>query len=919
MIEEFIKRVNKEFHLKPGDKHFSPITQCSAYIALKYLSSVKYQNSGELLSPIFFCFPEKRHASVSLLIALLINSFNEDYIDKGSDSSHKLITGHKYSLYGSIGLYTGVVTRDNREELRFMFDGADVYCKKGIVQIVSKVEHGKIDSIDHYLKQKKKAKKKRNPISKILEPNEAIPINESHLVSRVILVAGRGETKYINEIIDNEKIYEKSIRKVFSPNDNIIITPDLNNYKFTFDPDYVVRVQQFVKMSLVLIESNDANRLFQDRLRKLIFNIEGIGIVTEEDQINFESIIDDFSDIEPRLKGLNDNYYPGIGVRLPANVRALILNDALQIEQYPNTIKGFLDSKIPVIVLINRSIEKSDDLFFGKRLFELYPDAFRFNWSSSKIKQLISLDISVEPYFDCLLWEVSKRYASQTVQIKIYKDLSGCLDKDIDLIRKSISALNGFEDFKKSFYDLFYPALISIKNSNKINELLRQLLKRFESVWLNNKDFISDSELANRIYEALKQLNSEHYLNGKEFDSEDVFCNSIAGIHQLFAPNHLKIVNLPSDSKQKIIFTGFPYNEYSEKHLINSVSKHFIPDIQVNCWPIEAKLTYYYLRKRIESGYFLDKLSDFYGLPNDLKITTNQHIIDEINSMLKVVNVNSHYAFDELKELDMEETEASILKFENYKYDKFRANPFDRDSSSYVVKCNIIRLQDGKYMFLPQKSTVIGEWENESGKLIIKKLKFNELVAGLRIYRINREQINYHGMLQNNAELKKAYDDLSSWKNALDQLLIIHNSIYSLSEFLTQIARENRIEDANPNAQNLRMWLHDDDRIAPMGKNSGNLKVILLSASEADIIQGDYNEILLKVIKAYKFVKAAHISLGHQINKAIGKKLLNDRINENEFIIRIENSDIDIESNTITALIQSDIEVDYSNTRKILC
>jgi hypothetical protein len=917
-VKSFIQDLNSKYYLKLDEKAFSPVIQISAFLVLKYLDILTKTKDKELL-PFFFSFPDKKSASVWLTICLLTNFFNEDYIESEGQSVYELEVGKKYLVYGSIGKYSGIVNVKNKERFKFKFEDCEALLNKTIRSNIKNVDQSKpLNNIKHYNKNKEKAKQNRTPLSKILEPDEGVIINDQVLVSKVLLVAGRGKTTSIKNLIDTCAVYDEPISKVFAPNNNIILKPDLQEYKGFFENNHKEQIHRFIEWIGRILEDSTVDNNITKPLRKIKSTIEQDEVITCEIDDSFKNIVEQYTDTEPRLLKLMEEY-PGISAEFPEDLKAVIINDINQIEDYPITIKGFLDKHIPVIVVTNRMIEKSSDLLFFKRLFDsengIWKDAYRINWNRSKLNPLINATSPDSDFMDNPLWETCRRYVKQIIKIDIFQEPDGFnLDEKIWQLVQNIKHLQGFEYLKTSFFQYLNPLLYAFKNSHfiDVNNPVKVLIEKFKEEWENSKNYLANNtELVDEIVAVLKQLESGEFKNSKPHYTQNVFSGilSIPDYGQLNIPVGSKNYQ-PEQQTEKIIFTGFPYNEYSGKYLYNTCLNYFVPKIDILCWPLEGERTYSYLRRRIESGYFFDKLPEDTGFPEELILNNQAKIENEINETLikdKKIEIKERVDF---------QTEDDLIALDNFQYEKYKYSEQASDKYKYIVKCNIVRFNDGYFMFLPTQSSVLSEIENESGRISIRNLKFNELTVGLRVFVFSKDQLNYSDIIQNNEEIEKANSDLAIWHATLSKLLDQFGSTQELNQYLVKIANTNKIPSANPDIINLRRWLYDEDLIAP---NGNNLRIIFIAGKEKNFIKDNIEDITLRTLKAYSYINSAHIKLGHKIKSAIANKLESSSYKGSDFTITVNNLNINIFAKQIQELQTNDILIEYHETRKFLC
>lgn len=913
-MHELIRIADKEFILSFGDKKLSPIMKLSAYGALKYVFGF-YDKTNDDISPLFLSFPDKKNASVWLAISLITNFFNEDYIYKEGEFDLKLKKGRLYSIYGSIGKYIGLKLDKGESKYRFDFYGTEVYCRKGIKSFIKNTnQQRKINSVSHYLKNKRKALKQRNPISKILEPLESINIDDQILTSKIIIISGRGNTKSIHKALNENYIENKSLQKVFSPNSNVIIKPDLKEYKNIFSKSTSLDINNFIEWTNQLIEISHLEHL-KERLKELIDQIEQSNSISESTDELFSDIVEEFAEQDTRLLKLKEQYYPGVTSQLPEALKAIVVNDISQIEEYPDTINGFIKNKVPIIFVTNRLAKKRDLTVFN-RLFDtetgIYRNAYRINWNPLKIQELLTLQTKGEIYLDIELWEKCKRYARQKININIFpepEDLE--LDYALRIIQQKISNLDGFENLKYAFFKYLYPALYAIRNSNKINDSIFELIDRFNSSWQIAESILNDIELQNHINTLIKSLREKIFINSKDIPKANVFSISIPviDIGQINIPLDRNYNYLPDSEKDEIYFSGFPYKEYTGKYLLNSVMEFFIPEINVQCWPHEGALTYYYLKKLILSGYFTDNIKNILNFPNKFLIKNDDDIKEETDNILEISS-------DVKMDHDFVEEEKQLLKLDLLQFEGYKVIHVENDTIQYNLKCNILRFNDDSFMFLPYQSKLLGEYEEEEGKTSVKRLFFDELSVGLRIYKIKSDQVNFSEFIPHDKNILQAQADLNIWKTTLLKLLEKFHFLSKLSDYLLEIKQDNSLINSNPTLLNLTRWLNDEDMIAP---SKENLKSILIAGIDQKILDDSLEKYVSQITKAYKYIYSIRISLGHRIKRAIANQLKNKNLHEDEFSVKIQTTEVEVISKTVIELQESDIEVEYHNTRKILC
>ena len=229
-MKTLLEYVRVKNHLNFGEHGFSPIIEASAGIALEYCK--KLENNTQDNSPLFFCFPDKKSAALWISILILTNYFLEDFIDN-------VVEGIVFKKFDRVKIYDCIaeiesVTGD-QIIVRFSDQGG-IPINKRLKSQLSIVSSSRALSLKKRFAQNyKNAKTKRNAISKILVPNDSETINQNNLDSKVLLIAGRGNTMKIHDLLNETIIYDEPLSKIFPEKKNLIISPDLKNYKDLFN------------------------------------------------------------------------------------------------------------------------------------------------------------------------------------------------------------------------------------------------------------------------------------------------------------------------------------------------------------------------------------------------------------------------------------------------------------------------------------------------------------------------------------------------------------------------------------------------------------------------------------------------------------------------------------------------------------
>ena len=241
-MREILSDLNNKNHLKLGKYSFSPLMQLSGGIVLDYCDKI-YTDKCER-APFILCFPQKKGSALWTSILLLTNSFLEDYIDNIVDGI-EYRKGDKVKIYNSICEIISIsdtviklkfknqefaILKDERDNLKRLINGMSRAPKSRALNKYTKFFEGK-----------KQIKNLRNPISKILIPNDPEVINENNLDSKVLLIAGRGNIKVFHELLNDSVFYEEQLSKTFGLGKNLIIKPDLKPYIHFFSKELLTK------------------------------------------------------------------------------------------------------------------------------------------------------------------------------------------------------------------------------------------------------------------------------------------------------------------------------------------------------------------------------------------------------------------------------------------------------------------------------------------------------------------------------------------------------------------------------------------------------------------------------------------------------------------------------------------------------
>lgn len=847
--------------------------------------------------PFYLSFPDKNLASVWLSISLLTNFFFEDYVyQTGIEQVDSFLRGDKIEIFGAVAKIETV--SPDKITLEFSDQGG-IPINKRLRSQISKTSKKLVNKKSLFINNYKASKTSRNPVSKILEPNEPLTINDKHLTSQVLMITGRGNIKKLRDILRTSEIYNEPLNKIFIEDKNLLIEKDLESFKSTFTPPSSDKDRLFKELLLDFLKTETVIEL--SAKENLINHLESGNFLTTSFKEELEDLVEIYSESFPQLTRIYQ-LHPGIRETVPANIKAVIINDIEQIDVYKSAISGFLRCGIPVFVISDRYIQNFSNLGFLNAFFSKNPLAHRINWNRKKINILRELSDSKLEYLDKTLWNNCCRYADQKIMIKVTGTCE--LDKLLYESQKIVKGLDEFETIQKCYYRYLFPAIYLFKNSGENSSQIFKLTELFCDELKKNKIYLEEriGTLLQQIVDFLKPA----VINTKVFSLEENIFSNILPVElgsEIFIPSGTHKLNIPDQYTKKILFTGYPYNEFSGKYLIDAVCSKFVPEIELLCWTHEAELTYNYLKRRILAGYFTDHTEPEWNIPETLLLKNSDDFTNEVNTFLFYENC----VFNE-PEKYIEEQEQNILAITNFKYKGYNQ---PKDSQSFSVKCDILNFNDGSFLFLPKNSRVLAQMETPDGSLKFKNALFSELEIGCKVFKYKKDRNGFRELAKNNSSVRKALTDLEIWKDTLVNLFVNSNhNLDSLTSILSQTKIANSLK-GNPSRNNIQRWLFDDELIAP---DTNNLKIILYAAGikDADIV-GSNMEFSRRIVYGYS------ISLSSIIKNNIMATLRRrpDRF-EKEFELIIDSVSITVENRIITGLEGSQIDIEYHNTRKIL-
>lgn len=901
MMEELLTNLTREFDLTLGNKTFSPIMKLSIGLAMKYHKEVE----NGFQKPFHLNFPDKQDSALWLSVALMRNFLLDDYINQPTNriEDFGIKKGDKIELFGAVCTYEGSIN----DKIRLGFSDQDfpISITKKLVRYVNPTNKKRVNKFRLFGKNKKKARANRNAISNLLEPNQPILVNEKILESKVLVIAGRGNTRNFSQRLKEENLFETSLHDLFSCGQNLIIKPDLEDFTFIGKKEDPIVEERFKHRFLRFID--ELNEELPDRKNDIDYLVKSVkenDYRTKEFKNLFDEIISECSQ-ESKYHKIKENY-PGINEILPENLKSVVINDITQLETYRGVIEALLRRGIPVLVVSNRYIEDKKALSFFDNYFKTHTEDLRISWDKKKIREINKLTLNVESFLDSELWKKCLKFSNQ--KIKIETTESHPVDNLLIDVQWAISSLEGQERLINAYWRYFNPLVYSFKNSISWASYHDVLKENFESVFNEVKKTLNDD--LKLIFEQILKHLQTNTQSLKIFPQKTSMFGQNIDINDtsiIFPDGDFKYVTAKEmdGSLSEITFPGFPLNEPLNNYLLDSISEHIIQDIDIVCWPKEGRLTYNYIFNRLKAGYYSDNIPTNWALPEHLLLNNEKDIQNEIHDTL-TLDLESKpgiegYNFDTEEEM--------LRKISTFKYSAYK-NDTSSESSAKVT-CNIIDLQGNKFMFLPKNSTVLAKIETEGDAYQIKKARFSDLKPGDEIFQYDLSRHQLRKISKNADSRDNIFIVLDKWRDSLKKTFREEDfDLRKLLKRLKKVNSENNL-DASPTYHNLRNWLFDEDMLSP---EKTNLRMILLSDSDADKI----NE-LKKIYNAYKQANSLSRTISTKIKKLIIKKLQSlDLSVGSRFHVPVFDNQVEIEFRKIKDLQKADIEVEYQHTRKIM-
>lgn len=902
-MKEYLEDSINKFHLSLLDEDFSPITKTSAAMCLDYIDLFK-RNSIKLHEPFFLGFPSKGSYALWISILIELNLFFEDQYYESS-TLQNLAPNQKVELYGSVGKYLRVAP-ENTNCLKIEFKdqtiNIPIRSDKKYLKIVD--DSRKLNLSKQYNSGRKLFFEKRNILSKILYPNSTDEIFEyNKAVSKVLLISGRGNSNNFRQQLSDNRIEDTSLGKIFRTDINLIIRPDLEDYLNSFSENYDENFSSFIKsIGRLKLETTILE------LKSILSEIEKWTTIDQENLNYFNAIYDDFKDEEKKLDYVK-KLFPGLTPISKFDFKVVIINDINIYNDYTQLIDKFIQKGVPVIFLYEQKSYSRNDIITTNEIIAKKQQAYFLCWTSQKVK---SFNYNKKSFIDKIDYENTINYLSKKITIQ-------CSDSILldSIFIKVLSIIKNIYDLeiRKICYKYLNPIIFNIRGSNTKSNFISNLINEYEEKLVSLKSYMNQSEfesIENLIIEVKKYTTNNKYI---PVDNNLVY--SYESSHNSFifyTPNTASKQKVLKDGVFKIIFSGFPANEFTEHPLTCSIFEFNYQQIDVKCWQNEGIMTFNYLKNKITNGLNLDFLPCYKSIDKTVLLNTKDDITNEIEHKINIINFKDNIV-DILKVEDV---------FSSIKVAKFAEfNIESNDINLEPTECNIVYFPNDKFMFIPKNGNkVLVGSEGKDGGYLIHRIDPVNLRKGMYYFDIDysvglKDLLVLSHIKENEALI--IIDKLNKWRNALTYIsnYCISNG-NNIVDLLNSVKNENLelLQKSNPSNSNLRYWLNNSEILSLSREN------LLLISNAAEKLGYKFNtneveEIYTLRNKVKGKLNSLNANIKNRIQILYNKKDINF---QQHFEYSENNVKIIVNAYQILMIdIEDGFYVDYSKTKKLLC
>lgn len=895
-MDEFLSNIDRCYH-QISDKPISKISSSVISLSFNYIKTAAEQDN----KPLIIGIPYKGDLSLILSAGLMKNFFIEDYLLHSGEhfSKLQLKNGDGIKIFGmQTAWISSTSNRNGKIKLKQIGPGSygeqiEHFSIRNIknewLPYIKKLgrESTRIINFKTFYDRIKEHRVKRTALDKFLDYNEkGFGIPSQALYSNLILVSGRGRKAKTIQKLKEYQVHGEPFFNILIKTGGLKVLTNLKSYIDCFDNTAKEKFEKFISYAKKIFQS--VPEYDSGNLLKHLTDLDIHSSTFLDNLEDFESFIEDneLTVIKNHLNKLKE-VFPEKQNEIPENLRGIIIDDPSVLNEYPNTIQGFLKKKIPVIVLTDFNEENINEAILDK--------SFRFYFSKKKINYLIQN--SEEEVYDNNILTKNKNFLYQSFHVELFND-DGFEDLIITISGLFLK-LEGFEDLKNDYWKIAYPTLYLFKNSpqsdfSEYRHLLSPFLKSYKKV---------KEQLPNDINEFIDLLYCWEGKNNKKAKEKGVGFNQIITLNNQtnyfnFKEGLLQSTYSLKGTIQSITFTGVPYKEYYQKNIIKAFSSYCIPHIQLLLYNKEFGRVKAQINQFLFLNYFEDYLP-FIGEISHEYLFSKEDINNEVSSFITI---------DRIQESN--DVEIDLVKDDfHQQYISLKRNQYiSTKNDDHVIDCLTINFSTEEWMFISKNSRLyIASEENDDVILTLKVLPSQVNRWDLMIlYNLDVSQLTF--LASKNQPLRSSIVKLGMWRKIIVDAL----NEKSLLEFYSELEsiRTEREKEANPSIQNLRNWCNDKDLIAPMKQN---LSLILRYANKHDKLD--------EIWQAKKDVIAFRNTIRREIRNKLKSRLPKILLGKNpnsDFTIKIFGLDLEIKTREITSVNKKTVKVSYQYTKKLI-
>ncbi|MBY5950123.1 hypothetical protein KUV23_04000 [Algoriphagus marincola] len=923
-MKAFLNDVSKEYFLKLGNYSFSPIIRTTTGIALRYSEEFKKSNTN---LPLFFTFPNRDNSALWISVQYLINLFFHDYIYQSENRLKELELkyGDKIEIFSITAYFRGLNPKNQKIAIGFS-QGLTAFTKIQNAQFINRAKNNRVNTYDLYKKKKRDFFNHRRSLSKILEldsnPNMGV------LNSKVILISGRGKAGAFRKLLRETIVNNEPLSETILLDENLLISPDFGCFASSVNIESKKNTEYFKKAVNQILQNITTNDTKINLIIKNCYELLNKSLKTKRFVHSYESL---YSQLErdPKYQAISEKlrkllkYHPGIQDDLISDVSAVFVNDLHLMIENPNTVQYLLRHRIPVYVICDKEISEFKDLDIYRKIFETesFKDAYRFNWDKKKVA---TLDLGIdngEKFIDFKNNNSFYRFINQEI---ILEELPyNEFDEIFNFFesRDFVASLENHEILQKSYYQTLRPLIYTIKNSieqsdrGRLNNSLNAFSQCFESssIGLNEqvKSSIRNSLAKLKNYILKGSHPKKYHGDNKRIFFQDINVDNTNFMVPFESKDQYNVHhNEICSESDKIVFIGYPYREYSFKYIDQSIFRKIIPSVQFLLNQCEANVTSNFIKRKISSGYYLEKYPKCIDELNKYKIGNEDQLKALINKAIsfncktedEVMETDSTFAFEEFEKM------LSELKYANYK----GSTGQDESSGQYLLNSNVLHFENGSYVFLPHRWRILTIKESITGSIESQSCKIEDVSIGdiAVIVNVSRKSITKY--LEGSKAMLSQLQKLDSWRDVLKEYKDKFDNVADLVSRLEKINRQMKLE-GSPETYNILRWLHDDMMLAPAYEN---LKMVL----GLKFPKEELSNRALSILEAKKIILKAKNRLDRAVKDKIAEMISSSHNSlEDNFIIEVQGIEVKGKKNVIVGIERrSDLKIEYHSTMKFL-